>query len=212
MPLSINAHPYLKINKVMISKFKLLSYASFFLALSNCANLENSSQSISSSNVQTLSVTADPVVVNVISVTPLKKSSVLTNGDQAAANLELNTRNESSSSGQEFQVIFKYKEQTYSTQLPFDPGATLLIQASPPQIQNEQINRADTPNNLIYSNNDVYILAPTGMIPYPTSSFGFFTGFPVYLSGGYYQRLPGRFYLNHGQRTHSSGGRGKGRK
>jgi hypothetical protein len=212
MPLSINAHHYLKINKIMIFKFKLLTYAFSFLALSNCANLENSSQSISNSNVQSISVTADPVVVNVISVTPLKNSTALTNGDQTPANLELNTRNENFSSGQEFQVIFEYKEQTYSTQLPFNPGATLLIQASPPQIQNDQINRANTPNNLTYSNNDVYILAPTGVIPYPTSSFGFFTGFPVYLSGGYYQRLPGRFYFNHGQRTHSSGSRGRGRK
>jgi len=206
MPLSINALHFFKINKTMSFPFKLLTCSLFFVVLSNCAHLENLSHS--NSNAQNFQISADPVLANVISVTPIKKSSAANNGDQSTADLELNSTNNNFSSNQEFQVIFEYKDQTYSTLLPFDPGATLLIQATLPKIQNAE----PIPNVFTYSNNDVYILAPAGINRYPTPYFGFYTGFPVYLNRGYYPRPPGKFYLNQGKHNHFPGSRGRGRK
>lgn len=212
MLLSTNALLHLKMNKFISCSYKLLTGVLCSFALSSCSHLDNlSQQSLNSMGYDQYSP-AVPVLVNVVKVIPLKESSSTITDEKINSDTDFKASDKNSGRAQEFQVIFEYKGQTYSTQLPFDPGANLLIQASAPLLQGEPANFINSPGSPIYSNNEVYVVAPSLINPYPTSFNGFFIGFPVFYNGGYYQRLPGRFYLNRGNHKPFTGSRGKGRK
>ena len=212
MLLSTNASLHLKMNKFFSCSYTLWTCALCSFTLSSCSHLDNlSQQSLNTISHNRQSSTA-PVLVNVVKVIPVKKSTSTITEEKISIDTDLKPSDKSNDSAQEYQVIFEYKDQTYSTQLPFDPGANLLIQASTPLLQGETANIINAPGSPMYSNNEVYVVAPSLVNPYPTSFNGFFIGFPVFYSGGYYQRLPGRFYLNHGNHKPFTGSRGKGRK
>ncbi len=188
------------------------------LVLSNCASVQNQPTIIQPN----MSTSTPGVMVKVISATQLKGSNgaeiplplndgqVPSNAAQKGATL---VQNESQQT--QYQVVFEFKGQTFSTQLPFDPGEYLLIQDTPPQkLNSATASTATSTGNLTYVSNDLYILPPVGLNLYPSNAYGFFTAFPVYFSGGYYHRLPGRFNLNHGNHIHLNSGavRARGRK
>jgi len=189
------------------------------LVLSNCTSIQDQVKTNARINQSNVSSTASGVMAKVILVTPINKtipsSTPSSSNDseiQASPDLKPVLPGHPTSVQAEFQVIFEFKGQTFSTQLPFDPGEYLLIQDTPPQNPNTQEASAVTaPGNLNYVSNNLYVLPPIGTNFYPYPAYGFYTAFPVYFGGGFYHRLPGRVNLNHGVRTRPSSGNTKGR-
>ena len=192
------------------------------LVLSNCATVQEQQKLNVPIPQDNASKSISGVMAKVVSVTPIHKissSERLPSPNDAQTQIKPAQKDATAIQNEvpqtEYQVIFEFKGQTFSTQLPFDPGEQLLIQDTPPQISNAApTNLATSLGNLTYTPNELYILPPVGLNLSPYPSYGFFTAFPVYFSGGYYHRLPGRFHLNHGDRIHLNGGgfRGRGRK
>jgi len=189
------------------------------LGLQSCAGLNSQQTSNSTPIAPPLQSSATPVMVKVISSTPISKPIIAENNstqskENGASSTEVKTESTSQSLGNanEYQVVFQYKDQTFATILPFDPGETLMIQGEAPSNPAMAINANSTAPGMSTYNNNIYVLPPVGMPYYPYPTFGFFTAFPVYLSRGYYHRIPISSYYNPGAHFHHNGSRGRGRK
>lgn len=201
---------------------RLISFLLFsflVLAIHGCAGI-NASQDLSPSSHAAIPANTNPVMVKVISRTPVSKPIVVENG-QPNAPTSINSTiegrdqvaNKTAENPSEYQVVFEYKGQTFATLLPYDPGENLLIQGD---AQNTNAPPANAYANSTINNfnglNEIYVLPPAGWVPYPYGAYGFFTAFPVYFRAGYYHRLPGNSFYNQGNHLHHSGARGRGRR
>jgi hypothetical protein len=122
-------------------------------------------------------------------------------------------------------VNFEYSGETFTTQLPYDPGEFLIIQPTPPAQDN-----SSNPNDTNASNADsnapmqlppspvtsvaglqpMYIVPPPDLYPYPYGFGGYFAAFPYRFGGGFYS---GYYHGHWGHRSgFGGGGRGHGRR
>ena len=206
-----------------MKKLNLLIYSlsSVFL-LYGCA-ITNSTMGINSPLAGVETNSPQPIVAKVLKVTPVSKSASLEKKETKKEELLTSPTNSQTiespgmeASATEYEVIFQYNNQTYSTQLPFDPGENLMVQSFAPNTPttngNSSVTSSTMPGALIYGSNELYVLPPTALGYYPYPGVGFYTAFPVYFVGGYYHRLPGQYHLNPGNHFHHGGGRSRGRK
>jgi hypothetical protein len=189
------------------------------LTLQGCAGLNSQQTSNSNPIAPPIQNSAMPVMVKVISSTPISKPIIADNhATQSKENgtnsteVQAEPPSQSLGNANEYQVVFQYKDQTFATVLPFDPGETLMIQGDAPSNPAMGINSNSTAPGTSTNINNIYVLPPVGMPYYPYPTFGFFTAFPVYLSKGYYHRIPSASYFNPGAHFHHNGSRGRGRK
>ncbi len=212
----------------------LALHALMVLGIQGCAT-QNTAQSLKTDSMSTLPRSAaPPVKVKVIRATPITKPILAESKTAVAKDLQAQLTDpnpdskpdstpDSKTDAQtaenapllentgEFQVIFEYKDQTFATVLPFDPGESLLIQGEAPSVSGAELNPA-TNSPGAYLNNNVYVLPPLGMPYYPYPAMGVFSAFPVYINRGFYHRIPGGHYLPPGARPHPTAPRSRAKK